>query len=615
MRFVIHFELKIAIFSKWFQWSVGIIIDSLTHSLTTPFRYSLTCVYEQNHRRFGFPNLRALEEGRSGTDCRGEEHEVVVVWSVTSGKRQILMDGREVHYSANRVGILDFSWNTKGNHVLKVTCHAAPPMSATPGFRQYDLFIDGQSFFNMPKVYELGIKGVSAAENRMPGQYGYEGATSPRSLVGSGGYGGGGGGYGAPPPAEPVHVPRTESEEDEDLKKAIAESLKESKQHLGEGAAPDVLSGEDGSGKVDLLDFGGPSPAPAPPAQQQMLMSPAAASTASFVSAPQPTAVNYDAYGSQPPQQQQQQQQFAALPPSTSYGAPPPAPAQYGSPPPQQQYAALPPSTNYGAPAPAPPSNYGLPPTQPNYGAAPAPVPPVQTQTSYGAPDPYNQAFGGGAVDDPFAPKPPAPTDMANDILKAYSSTAPTSQPVGGFESPQSQYQPGQPFTFDSQGQPQQNGQQPGLSMNGLAITEGEEEPQNPFDKVLKKLVNIDHIDEPAEEQMKLSMKKQEDEKAKKNKNRSVPIPPAASRMVGSGATLGEISKVKPHHELKPVMAPPANLFQGDAAAAGMLVVHGQGPPPLQPRGFGMVHGQGQYYGTQQQGYGQQQRQQGYGYR
>ena len=76
--------------------------------------------------------------------------------------------------------------------------------------------------------------------------------------------------------------------------------------------------------------------------------------------------------------------------------------------------------------------------------------------------------------------------------------------------------------------------------------------------------------------------------------------------------TLGEIAKVKPPTKMEPVMKPPPGLFQGDAAAAGMLVVHGQGPPPLQPRGFGQVHGQGQYYGTTQQGYVQQQ---GYGYR
>lgn len=33
--------------------------------------------------------------------------------------------------------------------------------------------------------------------------------------------------------------------------------------------------------------------------------------------------------------------------------------------------------------------------------------------------------------------------------------------------------------------------------------------------------------------------------------------------------------------------------FHQDAQYAGALVVHGQGPPPLRPQGFGVVHGQG----------------------
>lgn len=44
------------------------------------------------------------------------------------------------------------------------------------------------------------------------------------------------------------------------------------------------------------------------------------------------------------------------------------------------------------------------------------------------------------------------------------------------------------------------------------------------------------------------------------------------------------------------VMKAPPGVFHQDAAMAGALVVHGQGPPPLQPQGFGVVHGQG-YYG------------------
>ena len=35
--------------------------------------------------------------------------------------------------------------------------------------------------------------------------------------------------------------------------------------------------------------------------------------------------------------------------------------------------------------------------------------------------------------------------------------------------------------------------------------------------------------------------------------------------------------------------APPPGVFSPGAAAAGALVVHGQGPPPLhQPQGFGL---------------------------
>lgn len=108
-------------------------------------------------RRFGFANLDALAAGQTGTDCRGEEHDVTIVWSVTSGKKLVLADGKEVHCSKTRNNVFDFSWTMKGNHVLKVVAHAQPPMTAVPGFRQYDFFVDGQSFFSFPKVFRLGL--------------------------------------------------------------------------------------------------------------------------------------------------------------------------------------------------------------------------------------------------------------------------------------------------------------------------------------------------------------------------------------------------------------------------------------------------------------------------
>jgi hypothetical protein len=108
-------------------------------------------------RRFGFGNPEALAAGETGTACRGGEHDITLVWSITSGKRLVLADGQEVHYSSSRSNIFDFSWTMRGNHVLKIVGNASPPLSPTPGFRQYDFFIDGQSFFSFPKVYRLGM--------------------------------------------------------------------------------------------------------------------------------------------------------------------------------------------------------------------------------------------------------------------------------------------------------------------------------------------------------------------------------------------------------------------------------------------------------------------------
>jgi hypothetical protein len=110
-------------------------------------------------RRFGFANPVAIEAGETGTACRGEEHDVTFVWSLTSGKRIVLADGQEVHYSCNRSTTFEYSWTMRGNHVLKITAYANPPMSPTPGFRQYDFFVNGQSFFYFPKLFRLGLPG------------------------------------------------------------------------------------------------------------------------------------------------------------------------------------------------------------------------------------------------------------------------------------------------------------------------------------------------------------------------------------------------------------------------------------------------------------------------
>ena len=130
------------------------------------------------------------------------------------------------------------------------------------------------------------------------------------------------------------------------------------------------------------------------------------------------------------------------------------------------------------------------------------------------------------------------------------------------------------------------------LSMGALAITATEEKPMSALERAMKNLVNVDHIDEPAEGEVKLTMI-QKEEKKKVVKGKSVPLPPAGGDMVGSNAPLSQIKRdfeKPPKQTTEGIMnAPPPGAFHPNAAMAGALVVHGQGPPPLhQAQGFGL---------------------------
>jgi hypothetical protein len=155
---------------------------------------------------------------------------------------------------------------------------------------------------------------------------------------------------------------------------------------------------------------------------------------------------------------------------------------------------------------------------------------------------------------------------------------------------------------------------QPTLSMNALALQEEEQsKPMSEVESALKQLVNFDDISAPTERDI-LVAKKKEDDKLKQNPHKSKALPPKVSKgNVGSAATLSQIASVKPAEEAKDpsrVMKPPPQLFSPDAANAGALVVHGQGPPPLHQQtvgGFGIpyqMQQQQQQYAAQQQAYG-----------
>eukprot|EP00980_Cylindrotheca_fusiformis_P007055 scaffold1481_cov137-Cylindrotheca_fusiformis.AAC.9 len=326
-------------------------------------------------KRFGFANPEALANGETGTACRGEEHDVTIVWSITSGKRIVLADGKEVHYSTNRNNLFEYSWTMRGNHVFRLglapndprgaRSPRSPPMQAERGMTSYNPGYSPGYNPNMERVRSNGSGNIATIE-----------------------------------------APHNPDEEEAYLREAIKNSLKES---AGGGAS--VHSAPPPSNDL-LLDFAAPTPAPGYPA----LPGPAPA-----------PGMDYYGGGAPPPQQS-----FAALPPSTSgqysnggynadpwgsasvgggsyatapnpgAGAPgatymPPAPAPaYGAPPSdpfeqQQQQQQQQQQSAYGAP----PPNYGAPPSNNPYGASSAPAPDYGAQSNpFGAPPPAPSNYG-----------------------------------------------------------------------------------------------------------------------------------------------------------------------------------------------------------------------------
>jgi hypothetical protein len=249
-----------------------------------------------------------------------------------------------VHYTHNRSSVFDFSWTMRGNHVLKVVAHASPPMSATPGFRQYDFWVDGQSFFTFPKLYRLGLAAndpranptspshpASLAERSQRRPTDFD-SRLPITNIAS------------------LEAPHNPDEEEAYLQEAIRQSL----------ADPSAKAAAPAARGTDLLGFDGP-PAPAP-----------VSAFSSLAPAPIPQ-VPSEPFGAS-------QHSFGApaLPPSDYNPYRAPAAAPWGAP--------APPSDPWGAPAAAPVTNgysYAPPAAAPLPAIMPAPAP-AATHSPYG---------------------------------------------------------------------------------------------------------------------------------------------------------------------------------------------------------------------------------------
>jgi hypothetical protein len=107
---------------------------------------------------FGFANNDAIAAGDTGVACRGEEFTIVLLWSLTSGKRMVQCNGKPVHQSQGKSMETKFEaqWPMKGEHIVKIIAYSMSSLVPTPACRQFDLHIDGMSFFDMDKIYQLG---------------------------------------------------------------------------------------------------------------------------------------------------------------------------------------------------------------------------------------------------------------------------------------------------------------------------------------------------------------------------------------------------------------------------------------------------------------------------
>ena len=121
-------------------------------------------------------------------ECRGREHEIILTWSLLTGKAHIYVDSREIFrqepvkdeifnpFSASFRHEFDLP-NPKfnGEHRIGIRCYSRTPLGAknmdvdaTGGkFRQYELTVDGLSYFRMPAMFELGTERMWSKVGRM----------------------------------------------------------------------------------------------------------------------------------------------------------------------------------------------------------------------------------------------------------------------------------------------------------------------------------------------------------------------------------------------------------------------------------------------------------------
>ena len=281
--------------------------------------------------KFGVANNDALAQGLTGTRVRGSEHEVIFIWSLNSGKRQILADGKDVHYSetgqngwmVDQVFQHHFQMRIP-NFSTPLRCHliTQPVNRDVPSIHPFDLRVNGISFFAFSKIFQLGTPQMVS-----------------RPLKG-----GGARNRNVDPEDDP-HCTPEERKAIAAAKLASIRDLREREEMAGTSiqSAPPVMDRNEGN-LINLLDDPAP-PAALPQQSPGLFMSNLTMDTAIGNGSPAPAPASYSqqpyadySLGAPPFQQQQQQQQY------NPYGQPFPNQGGYDQPSPPSQPPPQPPN-------------------------------------------------------------------------------------------------------------------------------------------------------------------------------------------------------------------------------------------------------------------------------
>jgi hypothetical protein len=125
---------------------------------------------------FGYANQEScLVRQSKGEVCRGEEHQIELVWSLTSGKRKILLNGLEVHCSGSATEELSTTNEGKFDHTFKmkdflssrsqsygknhyvrlVAYHNGGLLRQNSDPKSFELSFNGFSFYDLPRTCDI----------------------------------------------------------------------------------------------------------------------------------------------------------------------------------------------------------------------------------------------------------------------------------------------------------------------------------------------------------------------------------------------------------------------------------------------------------------------------